>query len=231
MTHLHISSALPANTPCSPSDTDLDSSLLLLPENGGPQQPHDDNRDQSRLEPVQRTAPVEISQGSPAASIYRTSTETASSNNSSPFTDSDELLSFLEDEHSQLVVLHSKHKLLVDLMREVYAIFDGGWTAKIQAHAGSSPSVTPPSSQNPTNNSSRKAKKPYRDDRESTPPNDGESRKRSRSEIPSNTEKQKEPFACPFHKHEPAKYCCSVVDGSKYRACAGPGFASIARLK
>ena len=227
----HLSPTLLANTLCSLSDRDLDSSLVPLLDNGDHQQLNDDNRDQSRLEPAQRTAPVEISRGSPATSIYLTSIETASSNDSGLCTDSDESLSFLEDEHSHLVVLHSKHKLLVDLMREVYAIFDQRWTANIQAHAGSSPSVTPPLNQNPTQNSSCKGKKRCREDRDSTPPNDGGSRKKPSPETSSNTEKQKDSFACPFHKHDPAKYRCSVDDGSKYRACGGPGFPSIARLK
>ena len=195
-------------------------------------QSFDESHDQLGLEASQRMTPVDPSPGSPATSIYYSSPETASSNDTSLCADSDESSSLLEDKHSHLVVLHSKHMLLVDLMQEVYAIFDERWAAKIQTHAGPSPSITSSSNQNTTSDSSRKDnKRRCRDDRDSTPPNDGESKKKPSGEISSNVEKQNNPFACPFHKNEPTKYCCSVVDGSKYRACVGPGFASISYLK
>ena len=230
-TPISISQAPLPNVTSSLSDGILGSQLLALPGNGSPQLSNDENCDQPCLESTQRSAPVDISQGSPATNIYRPSPETRCSDDTSLCTDSDESSIFLEDEDSHLVVLHSKHMLLVDLMQEFYAIFDQRWAAKIQAHAGSSIPNTPPSSQNKTSLPSSKGKKRCRDERDSTPPNDGESRKRPSFEISSNAEKQNDPFACPFHKNEPAKYCCSVVHGSKYRACVGPGFTSIARLK
>ena len=230
-TSADISQGPPERTICCPSEEIRDPLLPALPDNGSPQRLQNESNDQQRLEPIQLTAPVDINQGSPATSIYCTSSEAASTNDTSLCTDSDESSSLLDAKDSYMAVLHSKHMLLVDLMQEVYAIFDQRWAAKRQAHAGSSPPETPYSSQNKTNDSSRKDKKRCRDDRDSTPPNDGESRKRARSKMSLNAEKQDNPFACPFHKHEPAKYCCSVADGSKYRACVGPGFASIARLK
>ena len=230
-THVNIGQAPLANIICSLSNEDLGSPLLGLPDNGSPRRLRDTYRDQPRVESIQCRAPVDTNRGSPATGIYCPSPETASSNDTGLSGDSDESSCFLEDMDSQLVLLHSKHMLLVDLMQEVYSIFDQRWAAKTQAHAGSSPSDTPYSSQNSTSDSSRKGKKRCRDDRDSTPPNDDESRKRPSIEISPNAEKQNDPFACPLHKHEPAKYCCSVVDGSKYRACIGPGFATIARLK
>lgn len=233
MTPTDTSQGPPERTICFPSEESRDSPLLALPHNGSCRQTHHEIHDQPRLEQTQCMAQADTSQWSPATSIYCTSSEAASSNDNdtSLCADSDESSSLLEAEDSYLVVLHSKHMLLADLMQEVYAIFDQRWAANIQAHAGSSPSTTPPSSQNSRNNSSRKGKKRGRDDGDCTPPNEGESRKRPSTEITTNAEKQDNLFACPFHKHEPAKYCCSVVDGSKYRACVGPGFASIARLK
>jgi hypothetical protein len=38
-------------------------------------------------------------------------------------------------------------------------------------------------------------------------------------------------LACPFHKHDPVKYTCNSITGSKYRTCAGPGFETISRTK
>ena len=231
ITPISISKVPSANDISSPSGGEEGSPLLVLPDNGSPQLSNDEDCDQPCRESTQRIAPVDISQGSPATSIYRPSLETRCSDDTSLRTDSDESSIFLEDKDSLLMVLHSKHMLLVDLMQEVYAIFDQRWAAKIRAHAGPSFSNTPPSNQNKTSIPSRKGKKRCRDERDSTPPNDGASRKRPNFESSSNAEKQNDPFACPFHKSEPAKYCCSVVDGSKYRACVGPGFTSIARLK
>ncbi|CAF9907907.1 MAG: hypothetical protein HETSPECPRED_007934 [Heterodermia speciosa] len=197
------------NTVYFPSDGNRYSLLLASPRKGSPQPSHE----------WYATNNCYLSPGS------------ASSSETSLCPDSDESSNFLEDDDGHLVVLHSKHLLLVDLMQEVYAIFDQRWAANVQGHVGSSDPTTPPTNQNRKSDSSRKGKKRCRDDRDFTPPNDGGSRKRPSNEIPSNTEKQNDPFACPFHKHEPAKYCCSVIDGSRYRACVGPGFATIARLK
>ena len=221
----------PADAINFPTDVDWHLPLLTLPDNGSPQQPQNEICDQPRLESIQRMAQADISQRSSAISTYCPSPETASSMEASLCADSEESSSFLAHRDSHLVYLHSKHRLLVDLMQEVYAIFDQRWGAKLQAHAGSSPPNTPLSNQNTPSDHSRKGKKRSRDDRDFTPPNDAGSSKRPRREISSNSEKQNDPFACPFHKNEPAKYCCSVVDGSRYRACVGPGFASIARLK
>ncbi|KAL8791001.1 MAG: hypothetical protein Q9195_006075 [Heterodermia aff. obscurata] len=203
MTPVTISQETPANTTCSPFDEKPHSLPLASPENCSTQQPHNENHDQLRLQPTRRMASVDILQRSPATSIDSPSPETTSSNETSLCTDSDESSGFLDDNDTQLVVLHSKHMLLVDLMQEVYAIFDQRWDAKIQAHAGSSPTNTPPSSQDRTSASSRKGKKRCRDDRDFTPPDEGQRRKRPSSEFSSNPEKQNDPFACPFHKHEP----------------------------
>ena len=218
-------------TTCFLSDGSRDSLLLAPPEKGSPQPSHNETSDQPRLAPTLRMASIDIGQASSATSNCCPSPELASSSESSLCPDSDESSNFLEDNGGHLVVLLVKHMLLVDLMQEFYAIFDQRWAAKVQGHVGSSPPTTPPTNQNRKSDSSHKGKKRCRDDRDFTPPNDGGSRKRPSNDIPSNTEKQNDPFACPFHKHEPAKYCCSVIDGSRYRACVGPGFATIARLK
>jgi hypothetical protein len=38
-------------------------------------------------------------------------------------------------------------------------------------------------------------------------------------------------YACIFYKHNPITYDTNGVTGAKYRACGGPGFESVSRLK
>jgi hypothetical protein len=38
-------------------------------------------------------------------------------------------------------------------------------------------------------------------------------------------------YACVFHKHNPVMYDTNGVTGAKYRACGGPGFGSVSRVK
>jgi hypothetical protein len=58
---------------------------------------------------------------------------------------------------------------------------------------------------------------------------DGEDPKERSKAPPQQDDRSK--LACPFHKHNSTKYTCNRVTGSKYRACAGPGWTSISRLK
>jgi hypothetical protein len=38
-------------------------------------------------------------------------------------------------------------------------------------------------------------------------------------------------YACVFYKHNPIMYDTNAVTGAKYRACGGPGFGSVSRVK
>lgn len=38
-------------------------------------------------------------------------------------------------------------------------------------------------------------------------------------------------FSCPYFKHNPSKYGLNTANGSRYRACSGPGFQSVTRVK
>jgi hypothetical protein len=38
-------------------------------------------------------------------------------------------------------------------------------------------------------------------------------------------------FACPFYKHDSQKYMQNPLTGSKFRACAGPGWQTVHRVK
>ena len=38
-------------------------------------------------------------------------------------------------------------------------------------------------------------------------------------------------FSCPYFKYNPSKYGLNTVNGSRYRACSGPGFQNVTRVK
>lgn len=130
----------------------------------------------------------------------------------------------------QLGVLHMKHALLNGLMHEFYAIFDRRWTANVQTHTRETSSTGPVPSQRSPDHKNSMCRKRQRHDRDQTPPDDRSKRNRN-NEKSSTTPEENRLFACPFHRYDRNKYCCSVVDGPKYRACAGPGFTTISRLK
>ncbi|KAL8950566.1 MAG: hypothetical protein Q9222_003400 [Ikaeria aurantiellina] len=130
----------------------------------------------------------------------------------------------------QLMLLHSKHKLLVRLMHEVYSIFDQRWNARLQSRTGGTPNTSPVSSQASPGRRPNRRRKRSRDDRDSTPP-EGHSKRLRVDDDPSSKAQEDRLFACPFHKYDRHKYSCNSVNGSKYRSCVGPGFLTIARLK
>lgn len=138
-----------------------------------------------------------------------------------------------EDE-VQLALLNSRHHALSRLMREVYIIFDQRWTANVQDHTPSNTNNTPLERQTSTTTGHEKSyqnQKRRRNDRETSPPGDGHKRRKPNCQTTPSPEAEKQLLACPFHKNSPRKFCCNGITGSKYRACVGPGFANIARLK
>ncbi len=120
----------------------------------------------------------------------------------------------------------AKHQLVVKLMRDVYTRFNWRWQPELRAHAADQP--TPPPSQHANYKSAQAKGKRKIQDRGSPPPegNDGERQGKRPNSLGSGNEHTL--FACPFHKFDPRKYCSS---SRKYHTCAGPGFASISRLR
>lgn len=146
-------------------------------------------------------------------------------------TESDDSSSVSLEQESQLTILQSKHVLLAKLMRDVYAISEGGLIGAVQEHTG--PSASAPSKLNPFLDSSQPSsgQKRRREDRDSTPPKDGQEGKRKRHQQSPASGKEERLLACSFHKNDCTMYSCNTINGPKYRACAGPGFKSISRLK
>lgn len=128
----------------------------------------------------------------------------------------------------------AKHELIVTLMKEFYAIFDTEWKADIRscASSGSGPS-RPQSKSSALAPLAGKNSKRRTQDRDSPPLDDGNgSGKRGKKGGPdTGHHTQGRLFACPFHKHDPSKYCLNDDTGAAYRSCPGPGFASISHLK
>ncbi|KAL8779180.1 MAG: hypothetical protein Q9213_007066 [Squamulea squamosa] len=168
-------------------------------------------------------------EGSTERTPSSTSRSKYSSNGSNEY-ESDTSHSPSPESDSALVLLHLKHELMVRLMLEVYTIFDQRCSANTQTHAGATPSTSPGSSHLSTAHRIGRGRKRDRDDRDATPSPNRSKRIRENNK-PSSEPADGRLFACPFHKYDRSRYCCSFVDGRKYRACVGPGFNNIARLK
>ena len=164
-------------------------------------------------------------------SDHSSTQSTDNASNSCTDTDSDDSHSDSLEQESQLAILRSKHTILATLMRDMYAILENGWIKGVQEHTG--PSSGGPSKLNlkPDSSPPSRRQKRRRNDRDSTPPKDGEDGKRKSHRQSKGSGKEDRLFACPFYKNDCTKYSCNSVNGSKYRACAGPGFITIARLK
>lgn len=139
-----------------------------------------------------------------------------------------------EDFDSTLICL--KRNLVASLMGEFYAIFDPKWQGSMRTLAGSS-GASPTRSSNVTGSESsppRGLQKRKMDDRDSPPPgkDDNNDPKRPKSKaIAANPEGESLDFACPFHKHNPQKYCTNKATGRRFRTCAGPGWDTVSRVK
>ncbi|KAJ4291639.1 NAD-dependent protein deacylase SIR2rp2 [Kalmusia sp. IMI 367209] len=124
-----------------------------------------------------------------------------------------------------------KELLLDRFMLHVYDIFDAK-SSPSRRHQGSSNSSTgsPPKHTPSTSTNSRGTTKHHRtldDDGNDQNQEDRPNKKPRKVEKPgmSYQEGNKKPFACPFFKHDPKRYCTA-------RACAGPaGWENAARLK
>lgn len=136
---------------------------------------------------------------------------------------------------SNLLVIQAKHKLMVTLMQDVYAIFDEDWkvdprtcTSTPSGSSGAQSSQTRSEAPSAYQKGKRRTQ-----DRESSPPDNGNGNgKRGRKEeSDKGPQRQARPYACPFHKYDPRKYSLNNEAGTAYRSCMGPGFSCISHLK
>ena len=178
---------------------------------------------------MERT-PLRSSQSSPVHGLFTEEEKQSSCSN-----ESDDISI---DDELRLVLLYMKHRLIVELMRDIYAMFSGKWIwndkMRSCAVAGSGPLGNPsrePKVPESQGSSFQRPSKRQRLDRES-PPRDDRNRKRKKADLADPKMKDASRlFACPFNKFDPRKYSTNSGTGATYRSCAGPGFSKIARLK
>ena len=149
--------------------------------------------------------------------------------------DSDDTIPQSPKEDAKVTIAFAKHQLIASLMQDVYAMFNTQWHRGPKEHAASQStywSKQPHQSQAANQASVDKGTK-RATGRDSPPPDDiGRKRRRanSRSSDPTGVGR-KLLFACPFHKSNPLVYRANHASGTDFRACAGPGFSTISRLK
>lgn len=115
---------------------------------------------------------------------------------------------------SCLVVLHSRHKLMARLMRQVYSICDPHWKG-VREHAGSSSSHESVPGEKVQYCISQQIQKRRRDGQDSSPPDDRRYRKKHERHSPFESENDGRVVAYPLHKRDPNRYCCSAVNGAR----------------
>ena len=132
-----------------------------------------------------------------------------------------------------LIMAYAKHRTMVLLMNEVYAIFSSKWSADFRSRTGSQ---APSSGAGSQDSSSRTPTPPENgkrqmEDRGSHSPDTNNNKKRKTGSRRLEEGSQGRLFACCFHKYNPQKYCSSSETGTKFRSCEGPGFSKISQLK
>ena len=122
---------------------------------------------------------------------------------------------------------------MVNLMKEVYALFDAKWKVSArtcatshQTPSGGKAQPSKPAAPRDGKNSKKRLK-----DRDFSPPGDDEGKRRKTDNPEVELQNQGRPFACPFHKYDPFKYSLNSDTGAAYRSCLGPGFTTISHVK
>ena len=148
-------------------------------------------------------------------------------------TESDSVEDLSLEDSSRLTILYNKHLLVTSLMQEIYALFDQRWSQTLRSHGNTSADRSTPCDIDGSFSSgdAQRTRKRKCDGRDSTPPEDHDDKKRPRKKLSLAAENSSRLFACPLHQNNTTKYCASIIDGSKFRACGGPGFATVSRLK
>lgn len=141
-------------------------------------------------------------------------------------------VSQVQDSHHFLLIREKQH-LITILMHEVYAMFDSPRIDNIRSCTSSHTASSSNQSQDSNNvtRMSQRFGKRQMQDRDSSPPGDDNGKRRRKEPSKSNDCGPGRLLACPFHQYDPCKYCANQDTGATYRACAGPGFASISRMK
>ena len=166
---------------------------------------------------------------SPIREIY-----SGSSNGASSESDSSEDTSIASTENDPwLTVAYAKHRVMVSLMMDVYAIFNSQWRIGFRSQTGSQSASPDAYSQDSSSSkpSSTSIGKRKADEEDSHSPDGNEEKKRTIVSLKSGDDSQKRFFACCFYKYNAQKYCSNNHTGTKYRSCAGPGFSKISQLK
>ena len=169
------------------------------------------------------------STNSPIRSIHSRSSNGASSGSDSS---EDILIDPLEND-PWLTVANAKHRVMVYLMKDVYALFNSSWSMGFRSQTGSQSASPDAYSQNASSpkQSSTETGKRKAQDRDSHPPDGNEEKRRENLSLKSGDDHQKRFYACCFHKYNAQKYCSNNDTGTRYRSCAGPGFSKISQLK
>ena len=132
-----------------------------------------------------------------------------------------------------LNIAQAKHNLMVTLMKDVYAMFDSKWEGSVRTCATSGEQSSGGRAQSSKVETTRVAKgsKKRMKDRDSSPPGRGNGKREKKDDPDIGLHDQSRLLACPFHKHDPSKYCLNGDTGATYRSCPGPGFMCISHLK
>jgi hypothetical protein len=139
--------------------------------------------------------------------------------------------SALEGDEVLLPILETaKRALVIQLMQEVWGIFDKYWTAKYTACAGSTPTSSSPSRDRASNSDNRTTRKRQRqkdDNGNSSEENNGRAPQGSPPNRRSPSDgKERLELSCPFRKHDHRKYRFP-----KYKSCARSSWDSVGRVK
>ena len=125
-----------------------------------------------------------------------------------------------------LKIVQAKHRLMVTLMKEVYAMFDSKWKGGVRTCAPSQQRSSETHAQSSQSKASRGGKNAKRrlNDRDISPPGDDNGKRKKKDDLETVLLQPPQLFACPFHKYDPYKYSINSHVGLKYRSCLGPGF-------
>ena len=136
---------------------------------------------------------------------------------------------------NQALLTPLKEKLVDSIMREFWIIFNQDWRTNLRKHpGGSSQSRSSPAAQRNHKperaSTSRRRKRGREDDGDgSSDDNNGRSPKRPKAySSPPQELNERSKFACPYHKHDPQKYC---HQNRRWRSCALTPLDTIARVK
>ena len=133
----------------------------------------------------------------------------------------------------KLIMSQAKHGVMVNLMKDVYAMFEpnSGVRTRATSASGSSGMQSYQSKSGASSSSIHQNDRKRMQSRDSPPPDDGNGKRRKRFESDSEFPSQGRMLACPLHKFNPHRYSLNSGRGAAYRSCMGPGFKSISRVK